>query len=89
MLLNRIEIYEPKYSTKTVLVNPRKVEAHNIIYFTKGTYKGQEYYISGQVIKSYPLVSNGSIQCYDVPMNELEPLATPENKQTKLGGSNG
>lgn len=87
MQLNTIEIWSPKYSTDEVLIDPKKVASHNKIVFTKSnSLKDSQYYISGQLIKSYPLVSNGSIQVHAVPMSKLELIATPENvKQKEMG----
>ena len=79
--LNEIRIWEPRYHSRSVLIDPKKVREHNIITFTKGTYKGQKYYIRGQILKQYPLTSNGSILCHDVPMDKLEPLAKPEGER--------
>lgn len=86
MVLNEIQIWSPKYSTDQVLIDPKKVTAHNKIVFTKAKHlEGKEYYLSGQTIRQSSLVSNGKIDCYAVDMSKLELLATPENnKQRKL-----
>lgn len=70
---NRIEIWSPKYSTQSVLVDVRKVKNDNIIYFTKANHlKGKEYYLSGDVARESDIISNGKIKCYDVPLGNLE-----------------
>ena len=74
--MNRIEIWSPKHSTQSVLVDVRKVKADNVIYFTKAKHlEGHEYYISGEEAKSCPVRSNGRIMCYDISMNKLERTA--------------
>lgn len=81
MQLNEISIWQPLYSEDTVMIDPKKVTEHNKIIFTKAKHlKGKEFYIRGQVIKQYPLRSNGRIMCHNVPMSELELIATPEGK---------
>lgn len=76
------EIWEPKYSTKTVLLACRKVGEHNKIVFTKAPSMGEEpYYISGKVVKRCKKEWNGSIDCYAVPLDKLEPLELTENSE--------
>lgn len=70
--MSRIEIWQPKYKTDSVLIATYKVSAENIITFTKAKHlEGKEYQISGDKIRSCPVVNNGKIACYDVPMSEL------------------
>lgn len=72
--LQRIEIWQPKWSTHEVLIARHKVRTHNRIEFTKApTYPGA-YYLAGETIRRYPLTTNGKIDVYAVPLNELEPL---------------
>lgn len=71
--MNRIEIWAPKFSTQSVLVDVRKVKADNVIYFTKAKHlEGKEYYLSGNVAESCGVISNGRIKVFDVPMGKLE-----------------
>jgi len=86
MVLNTIEIWSPKYSTDEVLIDPKKVAAHNLIIFTKAKHlEGKQFYLSGLTIRQSHLVSNGKIMCHAVPMDKLELIATPENnKQRRL-----
>lgn len=78
-----IEIWEPKYSTNTVLVDTRKVRLHNIIVFTKAkSLEGKKFYINGQKLSKCPTVSNGKIACYDVPMSYLKDMEEIFNGQT-------
>lgn len=81
MIDNIIYILEPRYHDSKVLVDVRKVKEHNIIEFTKGTYKGRQYYIDGNKVRGCDKQSNGVIMCYAVPMGKLEPMAVPEGKQ--------
>lgn len=70
-----LEIWSPKYFTKTVLLAVRKIRDHNKVTFTKAPSLGTApYYIAGATVKKYPQVTNSSIQCYDVPLSELKPL---------------
>lgn len=66
-------ILEPKYSTKEVLLATYKVGERNRVEIQKGAYAG-EYFIAGDVVKSYPIGSNGRIPCYLVPLAQLEKL---------------
>lgn len=70
---SEIRIWEPKYSTKQVLIATRKVVDRNRIVIERGAYAG-EYFIAGDVVKSYPIGSNGRIPCYLVPLAQLEKL---------------
>ena len=71
----RIEIWMPRYRDNCVLIAKFKVGTHNEITFTKAKHLiGQEFYLSGETIRKFPLESNGKISCYVVPMDELEPL---------------
>lgn len=68
-------IFEPKYSTRSVLLACHKVADKNKIVFTKAPSMGTEpYYVPGSVVKKCPKISNGSIMCFSVPLDELQPL---------------
>jgi len=86
MVLNTIEIWDARWHDRTVLINPIKVAAHNLIIFTKAKHlEGKQFYLSGLTIRQSHLVSNGKIMCHAVPMDKLELIATPENnKQRRL-----
>lgn len=68
-----IDIWEPKYSTREVLIATHKVMERNRIKIMKGAYAG-EYFISGVVASAYPVQSNGKINVYAVPLSQLERL---------------
>lgn len=70
--LTTIPIWEPRYHDNKVLVATKKVRAHNRIIFTKAkSLIGKEFYISSERIKKYPKESNGVLQCYAVPLEDL------------------
>lgn len=72
--MNKIEIWEPRYSTREVLVAAHKVGLHNLIVFTKAKSLPGEWYVSGQDVKKYPLTDNGKIPVYTVPLTALTPM---------------
>lgn len=70
-----IEIWQPRYKDRVVLVAKYKVGTHNKIVFTKAKHlEGKEYYISGAKASTYPIDNNGKIACYTIPLDDLEPL---------------
>lgn len=71
---NLIEIWQPRWKDRRVLIAKYKVANDNKIVFTKARSLDREYYMSGEKIRSYPLESNGKIPCYAVPLDELEAL---------------
>lgn len=86
MTPNTIEIWSPKYSTDEVLIAVKKVKDKNRIIFTQAKHlAGRVYLVSGQVIKKYPIQTNGTIPCYAVPMNKLELISKPISKQGSSG----
>ena len=69
------EIWQPRYKDAVVLLAAHKVGDHNKIVFTKAKHLSQEpYYVSGKTVKQYKKETNGRIDCYAVPLSELEPL---------------
>lgn len=79
---NVIDIWNPKYKTDSVLIATYKVAEENTIIFTKAKHlEGKEYNISGDDIRQFPIVTNGKISCYDVPMSAL--TLTKDNKAEK------
>lgn len=70
--MNQITIWHPRYHDKVVLIAKYKVQSLNEVVITKSpAYKGR-YRISGARIKQFPLETNGKIECYAVPVSELE-----------------
>lgn len=73
--LQLIEIWQPRYKDRKVLIAKYKVRNMNKIVFTKAKHlAGQAFYMSGEKIQSYPIDSNGKIACYAVPLDDLEAL---------------
>ena len=68
-----IEIYEPRWHDRKVLVAAYKVKDDNEIVFTRSTSLSPDtrYKISGAEIKKYPLGTNGKIDCYEVPLDVI------------------
>jgi len=76
---NYFEIFAPRYRDKTVLLACHRVGEHNKIVFTKAPSLGTDpYYASAKTIKKCKKESNGSIMCYVVPLDELQPLEINE-----------
>lgn len=72
--VNKIDIWQPRWKDRKVLIAKFRVGTHNLIKFTKAPTLTGDYYISGEKIRTYPLGSNTKIPCYEVPLEELEPL---------------
>lgn len=72
----KIDIWQPRWKDKVILIAKFKVGTHNCITFSKTKTESLqgEWYLSGETIKSYPLETNGTIPCYAVPIDMLEPL---------------
>lgn len=70
----RLEIWQPRWKDRKVLLAKHKVGTHNTITFTKAPTLAGEYYISGAKAATYPLETNGKIACYAIPLDEFEPL---------------
>lgn len=78
-----LDIWTPKYSTKytdkqeqVVLLAKYKVDHATpliLINFTKAKHlEGQRYCIYRSQAQKFPLVSNGRIDCYEIPMSHLD-----------------
>ncbi len=65
-----INIWKPRYHDRKVLIAKYKVaDGINRIRFTKAKHlKDQIFEMSGMVIQSYPVTTNGKIPCYEVPL---------------------
>lgn len=80
MLLSRttpvqnIEIWQPRWKDRVVLIAKHKVGRHNQIVFTKAPSLSGKFYVSGETATKCPIETNGTIACYAVPLSELEPL---------------
>lgn len=70
--LNLIEIWQPRYRDRVVLIAKYKVGTGNEIRFTKAKHLLEKhFYITGEDIKKCPLETNGTISCYAVPLDDL------------------
>ena len=67
------EIWHPLYSENRVLIACHKVGEHNIIEFTKAKSLPGLYYVSGKTARKYKKTSNGQIDCFSIPLSELQP----------------
>ena len=69
-----IEIWSPRWHDRKVLIAKYKVcSGINEIIFTKAkSLKGMKFRIQGIEISKYPIETNGTIDCYAVPMDKLE-----------------
>lgn len=72
--VNKIDIWQPRWKDRKVLIAKFRVGMHNCINFTKAPTLDGEYYISGEKVRQSPLETNGKIPCYAVSLEELEPL---------------
>jgi hypothetical protein len=72
--ISQIEIWQPRWKDRVVLIAKYKVSSHNCITFTKTPSMKDKYYLSGETIINSPLETNGKIACYAVSMDELETL---------------
>ncbi len=70
-----INIKQPRWKDRTVLIAKYKVGMHNIIDMVgikEGNAYSGKFYLSGETITKYPLNTNGKIDCYAVPLDELQ-----------------
>ena len=68
-----IEIWEPRWKDKTVLIAKYKVRGDVVaVKFTKAPSLGDEpYSVRSADIVQCPVESNGSIDCYVVPLDTV------------------
>ena len=66
-----IQIWEPRWKDRVVLIAKFKVREHNTIVFTKASSLPGRYKMSGEQIRKYPLDTNGRVDCYAVPLDKL------------------
>lgn len=67
-----IDIHAPRWHDRKVMIAGYKVATHNIIRFTKAKSMQGLFYLSGETIRKYEKETNGKVECYCVPMDELE-----------------
>lgn len=85
---NIIEIWQPRWKDRTVMIAKYKVGTHNLIRFTKTKSMPDDYYLSGGTIRRSPVTTNGKLECYAVPMNELEILERISKEKEFYNGGN-
>lgn len=69
--MQQIEIWQPRWHDRVVLIAKHKVASRNVVVFTKTKALKGRYYVSGEDITACPLESNGKIECYAVPLDKL------------------
>ena len=73
--LRLFEIKHPRYHDRKVLLKASRIGGHNKVVFSEAPSLGTDpYYISGKIAKKYKKESNGTIQCYSIPLDELKPF---------------
>lgn len=70
----KLTIWQPRWKDRTVLIARYKVGTHNEIVFEKAPSMPGSYYISGNAARLYPTTTNGKLECYVIPLDDLEPL---------------
>ena len=73
MNMDRIEIWQPRWKDRVVLIAQYKVaKGNNQIVFTKTpTLDGMVFELEDTFIKECPIDTNGKIRCYAVPLDEV------------------
>lgn len=71
MAVKVIDIWEPRWHDKVVLLAKSKVTERNVIRFTKTPSMPGLWFVNGGVVKKCPLESNGKIPCYAIPLDLL------------------
>lgn len=87
MVRTVIEIWQPRWKDRTVLIACHKVrDGENLIQFTKARSLPGLYSVSGSTIKNSPRCSNGRIECYAVPLAELTTVEEKVEQPVAQGG---
>lgn len=68
------EVWDARWHDKRVLIPDYKVKEHNIIRFTKSPTLSSDdlHYLSGKTIRKYKKETNGTVNCYCIPLDELQ-----------------
>jgi len=67
----KIEIWQPRWHDRIVLVAVHKLKKNNTIIFTKAPSLPRKFKILGDDIKKYSITNNGKISCYELPLDVL------------------
>lgn len=87
MVRTAIEIWQPRWKDKTVLIACHKVrDGENFIRFTKARSLPGLYSVDGGIIRSSPRCSNGRIECYAVALAELKTVEEEIRHPGPMGG---
>lgn len=82
-----IEIWEPKWKERLVLVSVKKVKSgKNYILFTQGSWKGRVYSFDGEEAMKCDMQKNGKvtqIDCYRIPLYMLKFEYTKNGERVK------
>ena len=75
-MANVIEIWQPHYLTNSVYIAKYKVKKAKDgiirLQFTRdANLLGKVFEVDCATVENYSIVTNGKIDCYDVPMREL------------------
>lgn len=74
-VLNKIEIWSPRYKDRTVLIAVYKLRGENEIVFTKAPHlAGMSFYLDAKTAQASPVTTNGRIPCYQVDFDKLIPM---------------
>lgn len=77
-----IEVWEPRWDVENSVrnvylacykIDRMKVE-HVKVVFTKAKDLAGDWYVSRKYVRRRPKVSNGVIECYEVPLSKLQPI---------------
>lgn len=77
-----LQIWEPKYTTDSVLLATYKVNKSGDTYitFTHDTrLSGRLFKVAKEDVLTAPTKSNGKITCYNIPMSKLKEVELPLN----------
>jgi hypothetical protein len=81
--MSQIEIWQPRWYDRVVLIARHKVGGRNYITFTQAPTLPGTYYVAGDEVRTHKLESNGKIPCYAVPLDKLHKIDDNQS-QTKL-----
>ena len=86
--LTFFSIREPRYHDKVVLLSAKKIKDAKTqwlkIKFTDAPSMEGDWCITKQKAKSFPLTTNGVIQCRAIPLSALEPLEIIDKDERSL-----
>lgn len=85
-----IIIWQRKFTTNSVWIGCHHVKTgNNVVKFASGVKKededmrGRAFLLDGDFIRSFPIVTNGKIACYDVPLEKILPFEIIKTQPAK------